>query len=135
MPSQSEHETAAKSNRAAIVVLRADCSTCCAPWIVIVAFYAAMHVVEAVLASQNLHSENHEGRHETLKRNRRYQHLYKHYKPLFDAAWRARYEAPNALDNALLAGTQFVDHYLNQIEHSAARLLNDPDFVQRVRGD
>lgn len=106
-------------------------------WVAVVAFYKAMHVVEAVI--YETHGERHTFGHETrnglLKRNGRYRHLHKHYWPLFNASLVARYmevghgrdakEYPRFADymSPKIVIADLVKHYLHQVEVGAGRLL------------
>ncbi len=67
-------------------------------WATAIAFYAALHLVEAVLSLDNnircRHSNTHRDRQDTLKVVTRYRKMYKHYALLDRAARVARY-APN----------------------------------------
>ncbi|MCA9072412.1 MAG: hypothetical protein KDA84_25985, partial [Planctomycetaceae bacterium] len=54
-------------------------------WICVVAFYRALHLVEVLFTHDNKsHGNNHESREKLLKHTKRYQQVYKHYRPLWD---------------------------------------------------
>jgi hypothetical protein len=62
-------------------------------WVTTVAFYKALHIVEAVFANDiNVrHGTGHEHRERVLKTTTKYRHLYKYYRPLYTASVKARY--------------------------------------------
>ncbi len=62
-------------------------------WTATVCFYAALHVVEAlfVLDTSIRHGINHEHREQVLKRTKRFEKVYRHYRVLQSAATVARY--------------------------------------------
>lgn len=60
-----------------------------ADWLAVVAFYRAVHLVEAVFARDSIHSTDHNGRNNLLKRS--YKPLWAEFKPLFDSSRLARY--------------------------------------------
>src|SRR5438105_3378874 len=61
-------------------------------WMVTVVFYTAMHAVQTLLATDGAGVPGtHAARNQTLKGTRRYQKIWEHYRPLYDAAIVARY--------------------------------------------
>ena len=108
-------------------------------WVVTIAFYKALHIVEAVFAGDHSapvqHTDDHTRRNLILRTHRRYAHLWKHYYPLFNASLIARYLRVNEksaeyddfasyMDLAVVR-EKVLNHYLHQIEQSAAKLLGD----------
>lgn len=87
MPSKQAHVTAAKSNQAAIdYLLKEDTHLA---WVVTIAFYKALHTVEALLASGSesvKHFDEHKTRNKFLKSDHRYSQIWKMYRPLFEAS-------------------------------------------------
>lgn len=132
MPSERAHLALADRNQTVIdhLLQRPDE---CMEWIVTVAFYKALHLVEALFAHDGLgHGQSHENRDYLLKTNRRYAHIYRHYRPLWAASMVARYLYDPAggtystFADYLPPGEakrQMVDHRLHQIEMSVAKLL------------
>jgi hypothetical protein len=59
-------------------------------WVVTVAFYKALHLVEMVFACKGKHSSNHRNRHDVLKTS--FQDIWRHYLPLYSLSRRARYK-------------------------------------------
>ena len=119
---------------------RSQCSLSClindtedhSEWITVIAFYKALHVVEAVLARDGNHSHDHVARDATLKGNPRYDKIYRHYRPLSAAATVARYLAsPGGQTYKSFADylsrsdviDQMVNHHLHQVEKSASKFL------------
>ena len=112
-------------------------------WVVTIAFYRALHIIEAVFAGDPAapvqHTDDHTRRNQILRTQRRYTHLWKHYHPLFNASLIARYlrvddnstvydEFAAFMDLATVQDT-VLNHHLHQIERSAAKLLGDPSVL------
>lgn len=55
-----------------------------ADWLAIVAFYKAVHLVEAMFACQGTPSKNHDHRNRRLKKS--YPMIWKNFRPLFHAS-------------------------------------------------
>lgn len=72
-------------------------------WVVTIAFYKAMHIVEAMFAADpqaQLHdTSNHEDRNRQLKTTDRYQHIWKHYRALWNDSLIARYLSEESFDS------------------------------------
>jgi uncharacterized membrane protein len=98
-------------------------------WITTVAFYKALHIVEAIFNGNKdiQHGQSHPRREHFLKTDRRYQHIYRHYRPLCAASMIARYLEN---DNRTVASfsqflspegvkSEILNHRLRQIENSA----------------
>ena len=62
-------------------------------WIVTVAFYAALHLVEARLADDNIDSSDHTARNNNVERFNYFQPIRAKYKVLYDRSRVARYDA------------------------------------------
>lgn len=62
-------------------------------WLAVVAFYKALHVVDAVLFADNpvRHGGSHHNRERILKTTPRYQEIFTHYRPLYAASLVGRY--------------------------------------------
>lgn len=90
-------------------------------WIVIVAFYSALHFVDAyLLKKHNIRKEHHEEREQLVSIH--LSEIYDAYKRLFDMGFRARYlkieEAPSK-DEALSA----IEHELPTIESYVMEIM------------
>lgn len=145
MPSKEAHLAAAKENQRAIDYLCRKIDEFPA-WVTTVAFYKALHVVEALFAVDNAgvagHTDGHKERNEILKRTSRYQHIWKSYRELFQASLIARYLRDNRNAPAHEVFSQWMppsevkskvlDHWLHQIEESASRLASDDAFKNIV---
>jgi hypothetical protein len=137
MPTDAEHLAVAKRNQNLIDHLLPDIGRF-GEWITVIAFYKALHVVEAVFFRDHPanHGRNHETREHLLKTTPRYQQIYRFYRKLWAASTVARYLedqssgaeyksfddylAPNLVQSLIL------NHYLRQIEQSASRYLPPP---------
>lgn len=106
-------------------------------WIVTVAFYAALHAVDALFAYDRLQGiTSHHTRNDALKESHRYSHIWKHYAPLFALSQTVRYLAEpegwirfSEIDRSVLA------RYLYPIEKSVAKLAemqSQPPILLRV---
>ena len=143
MPSKASHLCVVRENSAAIDWI------CKAPspmpqWVVTVAFYKALHIVEAVFAADKnspiRHADDHAQRNDVLRRENRYRHLWKHYRPLWNDSLIARYLQGNSdtdtycgfADYMTLADVEktHLNHHLVQIVRTARTLLGDPEFLK-----
>lgn len=137
MPGKSDHEKAARENWKALNFLASRIDDF-PQWVTCVAFYTAVHVVEAIFADEGHHSDDHADRNQTLKQ-KRFQHVWKHYRPLWNDSLIARYLEDDA-GNVYPLFSQYmppeqvksvhVDHNLVQIVHSARRLMDDESFMK-----
>lgn len=132
VPDSNAHLTVARRNQLLIDRLLADLGAH-PEWLAVVAFYKALHLIEAVLFRTHpvKHGRDHPHRNQLLK-DRRYQHLYKHYRPLFAASLVARYlESEEAGEVGAFAEYMpaervrdyLVNHCLRQVERSAEAFL------------
>lgn len=144
MPNKEAHIAAALENQKVIDYLceRADDHP---GWVVTVAFYKALHVVEAMFAGDPSgpgHTDSHIIRNNVLK-NRKYSHIWKNYQPLYTASLIARYlrsnenaptyEVFSAFMPANVVKNMVLGHYLRQVEKSAGNILGDPDFSAKLK--
>ncbi len=132
MASQGDHIQLADHNADAIEHLR-GANPALADWITTVAFYKAVHLVEAVFDHDKLgHSGDHKQRAAFLKSKNRYDTLFEHYRPLKSASEIARYlrdgggKNYNTFDDYLSPArvqSEILGHRLKQLERSARKLL------------
>ena len=137
MPNFEAHETAATRNQKVLDCLLENYEHSpddFAHWVVTVAFYKALHLVEGIFSQeeQSFHSKDHSDRNRRLKNVKKYEHLWRYYRPLFEASMVARYlvvpysEADQMDLNAYLSGAsiqvKFINHYLRQIENTFATI-------------
>ena len=92
MSSEAEHIAIANRNQAVLEYLLHGPATC-AEWVAVVAFYKALHVVEAIFSRDSTigHIHNHHTRLDKLKREKQYKKLFSSYRVLWSAAIVARY--------------------------------------------
>ena len=104
-------------------------------WITVIAFYKALHIVEAVFEREGLtHGRNHESREALLKYHKQFENILRNYRPLWAAATVARYLASPTGDefksfshylSAEKVVGKIVHHYLHQIEQSALHFIGE----------
>ncbi len=68
-------------------------------WVVTVAFYKALHLVEMIFAKSKRYHVNHLQRHQALKRE--HPQLWMEYRPLYQQSRRARYAVRAIHDNTV----------------------------------
>lgn len=131
MPSKDNHLKTAIDNRI-VAVSMLENETKSLAWATTIAFYSALHLVEAALALDGRHCENHKLRNEHLKRTKKLQQIWRHYKPLYDHSLKARYLMTDgdSAENLVVAylgnngvREQILGHHLRQIEKSVAKML------------
>jgi hypothetical protein len=87
MGTRANHKEKADQNQAFLNGIDQDLFP---DWVVTVAFYKALHLVEMLFAVHGKHSDNHRDRHDSLKRN--FKQIWRHYLPLYTLSRRARYK-------------------------------------------
>ncbi len=104
-------------------------------WVTIIAFYKALHLIEAVFATDERvrHTSDHRTRMRTLKQYRKYEQMYRHFRPLKAASEVARYLSDNESRSSYssfrdymppkVVESEIIGHRLRRIERSADRLL------------
>ena len=91
MVSDQDHLSLASHNASAIEFLLQG-GDAFADWVATIAFYQALHLVDALLYRDGRgHGIDHASRLDILKRANRYKKIYRHYRPLSQAATIARY--------------------------------------------
>lgn len=108
-------------------------------WVATVAFYKAVHLVESVfITDPNIrHADCHESRNLALKKYRKYEHVYRHFRILYTMSLKARYmdsgvtcfsdHCPPAMIKA-----ELLKNDLHQIEQSCIRLAGGTLEFSRV---
>ena len=93
-----------------------------------VSFYAALHVADALFASDRVDRVQwHGGRNDVLHRTNRYQAIRRAYLPLYDLSKRVRYLAdPAAWVTIDQVEQQIVKRYIYPTERSAFHLMGRP---------
>ena len=138
MPSEAAHLALARQNQDLIDHLLPELNRF-ADWVSVVAFYKALHIVEALFSHEPSirHGGNHEVRERHLKTNGKFKEIYKHYRPLWAAATVARYLAdPSTKGTEYKCFTDYLtpaavqakilNHYLRRLQNSAELLLGRP---------
>lgn len=105
-------------------------------WIATIAFYKALHVVEAVFFAHGPvpHGHSHEDRDRALKVTPEYSEIYKHYRPLWAASMVARYlyEPGSGLEHPVFSTylspekvkSELLGHRLHRLQVSAKKFLS-----------
>jgi len=136
VPSKEDHQELADHNQDLIDHL-VKSGNSFADWVCTVAFYKALHVVEAVFDHiQSYHAYDHSSREEALKRENRYSKICTHYLALKEASQIARYLKTYSgkahhhrfSDYLSMDGvkTDILAAQLAPLETSAAKLLRPP---------
>jgi hypothetical protein len=121
MPSLDAHLAAARGNHDLMTYLQTHRLSTDAGWVAVIAFYTALHTVEAVFASLRHggveHTATHYERRNVLRNVRQYLKVWQHYRPLHDAASDARYlEAGEAFHmTPVQVESILIDHHLKEI--------------------
>lgn len=133
MPSKECHLAQAKRNQQTLDYLLKEVDQHSA-WVATVAFYKALHLVEAVFATDpNIrHGHSHEEREDFLKSTRKYSHIWKHYRLIWAASVIARYledrtDQYSSFDEFMTPDdvkVNLVGHWLQQVEQSASKILS-----------
>lgn len=134
MPSQAAHLDLAKRNQLLIEHLMIDIGRF-PDWVTTVAFYRALHLVEAVFAADPSikHGGDHGNRLRLLKNDRKYLTIYKAYQPLWAASVVARYLEDRESATEVSSFSKYLtveqvratilNHYLRKVESSVEQLL------------
>ncbi len=138
MPTKAAHLQAAADNQKTIDYLLSSSDPIQLRWVVVVAFYKSLHIVEAVFdADQQFtqsHCLDHGERNRILKTTNRYKQIWKMYRPLFQVSLVARYLQTNATPSQTYAKfedymsrqkveTEIINHYLMQLEKTASKWI------------
>jgi hypothetical protein len=135
MSDKESHLAQAEKNQLTIDYLLGD-SDKHPEWIATIAFYKAVHLVEALFSTEKKlqikpHSNDHSSRLDTLKKNNRYLNIFKHFRPLFNASIIARYLCDDKGSFCCFRDYYTIDdvknkilnHHLKQIENTVAKML------------
>jgi hypothetical protein len=129
MPNSQEHQAKAERNRAFVDRIKASVEN--ADWVAISAFYAAVHLVERLCATDNKHHVSHNARLAWVYRHRRHQTIHTAFSVLYDASRIARYGTINQFDKAFPGDTVqkiLVDVHLVRIETYVTAYFSPPSF-------
>jgi hypothetical protein len=121
MATKDEHIQQWKHNRAFLTELPPSYPD----WLVTVAFYAALHAVDSILAHDRVARINsHDARNDVLYRTNRYSAIQLKYQPLYTLSRTVRYLAnPSAWVAADQVQKNVVERYLYPVERSVQRLM------------
>jgi hypothetical protein len=142
MPSKEAHLAAARENQLAIDYLAEELDRF-SGWTATIAFYKALHVVEALFAIDGAgvggHTDKHKIRNKVLKTTPRYQQIWRNYRELFQTSLIARYlrSDEHAPEHEIFSQymppevvrRMVLNHWLRQVEKSAANLAGEGNFV------
>ncbi len=124
MANNQSHMTQWKHNRS----LLDHVPTVYPDWLVTIAFYTALHAIDALLAYDHIAVHSHDTRNTTLKQTNRYDYIWKHYAPLHDRSRKVRYLAkPSEWIQPQDIHPKVLKSYLYPIEGSVKKLM--PDIV------
>ena len=135
MPNEESHLALANHNQDLLDRLVAEIDEF-PDWAATVAFYKALHVVEAVLACEGpaRHGVDHAYREHILKSEKRYEHIYKNYRRLYAASLIARYMKEDITDftshfSPADVIAKLLKHRLHEVEKSALKKLKSPNLL------
>lgn len=141
MASELDHIAAANLNQKTLSHLCQDVSIH-GPWVAVVAFYKALHIVEAVFANDPdvRHCTDHGSRELALKRKTKYEHINRQYAPLSRAATIARYLHHSGKNyhsffdylDATKIVSELLHYRLHELEKSAAKFLTTPTQLNTI---
>ncbi|MDR3619660.1 MAG: hypothetical protein P4L85_09940 [Paludisphaera borealis] len=138
MPNEASHLSLANHNQDLLDKLVAEIDAF-PDWAATVAFYKALHVVEAVFACENpaRHGADHPTRERVLKSDKKYEHIYRNYRVLYAASMVARYMQDDRTNfSDYLTPQRVVDellkHRLHEVEKSAAKRMRSPDRLTTI---
>ena len=108
MPAEKDHQALAQHNQDTIDYLLAGGDRF-PDWIITVAFYKALHVIDAMFARHfDGHGVDHRIRGEYLKKDNRYRLIYRHYKALKEASSAARYLSETCVGGSYKTFTNYA---------------------------
>lgn len=136
MATEESHIAAANRNQGALEHLCLDIE-CFAPWVVTVAFYKALHIVDAVLSHDGIRVYDHSSRLSALRRENKLKYIYKHFSPLYRISQVARYleDVETFEDKYSNVGEAVRDSLFNRlrnIETSSKKFISNPDNLSSV---
>jgi hypothetical protein len=126
MPNSKQHREKAEHNRAFLATIDVKSFP---DWASVVAFYAAVHLVERLRAKTNEHSVNHEDRIDFLHGKPYRSTIFAAYHVLFNASLIARYETASSFATQFAASdvqSILIDRNLVTIEKFVAASFAPP---------
>jgi len=102
-------------------------------WIVTVAFYTALHVIDALLAKEARTITDHKTRNEVLRKTNRYEKIWRAYQPLYGLSRTVRYLAdPTQWVPIDKIKPNVFNDYLYRIEESVFKLLGKDENPEPI---
>ena len=126
MPSRDEHLGQARRNKEFCDAAEPLSDYDHRDWVVTAAFYAALHLVDAVLAGDGLHPALHSTRDSHVRRHCR--NAYPDYRSLKDLSRNSRYSCGDVPTETEVRTGAF--RHANQVASEIARLLSLQPFPQ-----
>ena len=136
MPTLRAHLNLADRNLKTIDYLKGQLAEH-AEWIATIAFYRALHLVEAAFSKDRRvgqsHSHTHQIRQEILKNTLGYEKIWEHYRPLYAISLVARYlEEDSSRSYSSFreylseeeVESEVLNHRLRQVEKSVGKILH-----------
>ena len=120
MPTDASHVAQADHNRQFVVDLRGQ-QTQYKDWIVTVAFYVAVHRIEAYLArTLDIHSTEHAKRDNAMTKIAELRPIYGHYQEMYNKSMESRYECllakwTDTEVERILAKLNAIESYLGKL--------------------
>ncbi len=137
MPTPDAHRQAIADNQQLIDAMSQNLTPQNAPWVTVLAFYKALHLVELLFHLDNRSpcrrgASSHETRGELLQNTKHYQAVHNNYATLKRASEVARYleVAGHAYDSFAeymseeQVRSRILGHYLPQLEAAVGRILS-----------
>jgi len=135
VPSERDHLAVAEGNQKAIEWLLSS-ETDFPAWVTTVAFYKALHLVDALLDRRfKAHGYSHRARQQVLKTTNSFRSIYRHYRFLRGASEIARYLCDNQGGKEYRTFSDYMPmsqvrseilgHRLRQLERSVRKMLGD----------
>jgi hypothetical protein len=123
MANPSNHLQQWKHNRAFLAWIPSDFSD----WFITATFYTALHAVDVLLRADGVpRATSHQSRNAILRETKRYESIWKRYRPLYDLSQSVRYlAAPKTWISYQQADSLILARYLYPIESSVKKLLSD----------
>jgi hypothetical protein len=121
MPTDAEHQAKYQDNRNTLNAHGGMAATS-EPWAAVIAFYAALHLVERLAAQANIHHRRHVGRgsrRQYLAGHAQHRQILADYMALYSASMLARYDSLGTFQAAFPAGTvqpQLINGCLARID-------------------
>lgn len=129
MPSEAEHEAAYQDNRAQLNANPGILQSC-PRWGAVIAFYAAVHLVERLAAREGIDHQGHSQRETWLARHGQHgRRIYRQYLALKTASVVARYEPLTRFQSSFggnMVESILVNRSLAHIEAYVASVVNPP---------